>query len=164
MEQFLDESQQVAEWSVDPSDPLVELESAVGTGALSPALYLSAGSITTPSAATAEAASPENLGQPDEFTLNQSYQSYREDLRGLIFHAAQSTAPTREGTPAIANENEQFYNKGGADANLRRRETASILHAGNRSVYLKNYLSSIAPWVSNSYAPYQSSLIVLMLL
>lgn len=88
--------------------------------------------------------------QIDEFALNQRYQSYREDLRGLIFHAAQSTAPTREGSPVTANEDEQFYSKRGADANLRRRETTNILQAGNRSTYLKNYMSSIAPWVSKN--------------
>lgn len=87
--------------------------------------------------------------RPDEFTLHQGYQEYREELRSLIFNTANSRAPTRQASPDPAGGP---YLDSGLDGELRR-ETAKILAAEGRVAYLRNYVSQVAPWVCLHMGP-----------
>ncbi|KAI1334582.1 hypothetical protein F5Y15DRAFT_409544 [Xylariaceae sp. FL0016] len=111
-------------------------------------------SATTPSGASGSVSSPNFAWKPDEFVLDQGYQEFREELRGLIFNAAHSTAPTREGSPVVfaagaqdapgpSSHHESSFS---SDRHVRR-ETAKILAVGNRINYLRSYISQVAPWL-----------------
>lgn len=90
-----------------------------------------------------EQSSPELSWRPDEFERDQGYQEYMEELRSLIFETAQSTAPTREASPAPI---EPFH--GDATSDLHTvQETDGILRVGKRVSYLRNYVDQVAPWL-----------------
>lgn len=71
----------------------------------------------------------------DEFAHDPDYLASQEALRSLMFDTARSVAPTREGTPLDDDVNEAI-------------DVKNILANGRHIQYLKNYLSSVAPWVS----------------
>lgn len=73
----------------------------------------------------------------DEFAHDPDYLASQEVLRSLMFDTARSVAPTREGTPLGDNLNEAL-------------DLKNTLANGRHIQYLKNYLSSVAPWVSFS--------------
>ncbi|KAI5923940.1 hypothetical protein F4810DRAFT_700884 [Camillea tinctor] len=113
-----------------------------------PIFQTTALSDTTPSGTSAGAPSPNFAWKPDEFVLNQGYQTYREELRGLIFNAAQSAAPTREGSPAPGHEAFAQAQPGLSSGDHQtRRTTAKILASPDRIRYLRNYVSQVAPWL-----------------
>ncbi|CAI4215612.1 unnamed protein product [Parascedosporium putredinis] len=97
----------------------------------------------SPTGLSLDGSSPSMTWRPDEFTLNQGYQEYRDELRSLIFHTAQShgasgsVAPPRDPDLIALLAEEQ------------RRETATILAAGagSRVKYLANYVDQVAPWL-----------------
>jgi hypothetical protein len=152
--EYLDILQPTDQSSADVTHPFSDGPDVYGEA--SPRFYLAAASNTTPSGTSAEATSPNFGWKPDEFALNQHYQSYREELRDLIFNAAQSVAPTREGSPVAAVIDASILGinaESDSQHQQSRRTTAQILSSGKMSVYLGNYISSIAPWVSCQYAP-----------
>lgn len=107
-------------------------------------------SLNAPPGVSPDHSSPSMTWRPDEFMLNQDYQTYKEELRSLIFNTAQSAAPTRQGSPAPEEVNlTHELHLGDVQS---RRETAKILAVGKRVTYLKNYVEQVAPWVrSHSY-------------
>lgn len=86
--------------------------------------------------------------RPDEFTLHEGYQEYREELRSLIFNTANSQAPTRHASPDTAGDPHPVA---GPDDEVRH-QTARILAGEGRVTYLRNYVSQVAPWVSSRSA------------
>lgn len=71
----------------------------------------------------------------DEFAHDPDYLASQEALRSLLFTTAQSTAPTRAGSPVGFEE---------TVGNVNLKQTLSV---GRRVQYLKNYMSQVAPWV-----------------
>ncbi|KAH8201595.1 hypothetical protein TruAng_004201 [Truncatella angustata] len=88
--------------------------------------------------------SPSMTWRPDEFILSQDYQTYKEELRSLIFNTAQSVAPTREGSPVDEFNLTDERHLGNLQS---RKETVKILAVGKRMAYLKNYVEQVAPWL-----------------
>jgi hypothetical protein len=78
----------------------------------------------------------------DEFAHDPDYLASQEALRSLMFDTARSTAPTRAGTPTDGDGS-------AGTLNVKR-----VLADGRRVLYLKNYMSQVAPWVS---VPFTSS-------
>jgi hypothetical protein len=76
----------------------------------------------------------------DEFSHDPDYLASQEVLRSLLFTTARSAAPTRSGTP----ENDEETN--------RTEFTKHVLAKGRNIVYLKNYISKVAPWVRSRSA------------
>jgi len=103
------------------------------------------GNTISPTGLSLDGSSPSMTWRPDEFTLNQGYQEYREELRSLIFHTAQSTGPTRQGSP-VDDEPQDPDLRAYLDEE-HRRETAGILATEGRIKYLRNYVDQVAPWV-----------------
>ena len=93
-----------------------------------------------------DGSSPSLTWRPDEFTLSQGYQAYKEELRSLIFNTANSAVPTRQGSPDAAGEQDGLCPLPSIDER-RRRETAEILAVNGRVEYLRNYVAQVAPWV-----------------
>jgi hypothetical protein len=76
----------------------------------------------------------------DEFAHDPDYLASQEALRSLLFTTARSTAPTRAGTPVDTE---------GLAGVVSIKQ---VLVHGRRVQYLKNYMSAVAPWVSESIA------------
>lgn len=93
-----------------------------------------------------DGSSPSLTWRPDEFTLHQGYQAYKEELRSLIFNTANSAAPTRQASPDADDDQDERYLVPSPDEG-HRRETADILAVGSRVKYLRNYVEQVAPWV-----------------
>ena len=93
-----------------------------------------------------DGSSPSLTWRPDEFTLSQGYQAYKEELRSLIFNTANSAVPTRQGSPDAPGEQDGLSPLPSIDER-RRRETAEILAVNGRVEYLRNYVAQVAPWV-----------------
>ncbi|KAF3008294.1 hypothetical protein E8E14_004798 [Neopestalotiopsis sp. 37M] len=109
--------------------------------------FLTSGALGSngPPGVSPDHSSPSMTWRPDEFMLNQDYQTYKEELRSLIFNTAQSAAPTRQGSPAPEEVNlTHELHLGDVQS---RRETAKILAVGKRVTYLKNYVEQVAPWL-----------------
>lgn len=87
--------------------------------------------------------SPASSWPLDEFVQDPSYLAYQEELRCLIFNTAQTAAPSREGSPALAAE------AGGSseESTQVQAQTKAALSVGRRLDYLKNYVAEVAPWV-----------------
>ncbi|ORY72080.1 uncharacterized protein BCR38DRAFT_329249 [Pseudomassariella vexata] len=100
----------------------------------------------TPSGVSPNVSSPSMTSRPDEFMLSQDYLSYREELRSLIFHTAQSAAPTRQGSPAGADEVKLTHELHNGHLQSHR-DTARILSIGKRVFYLRNYVEQVASWL-----------------
>ncbi|KAK3938181.1 putative c6 transcription protein [Diplogelasinospora grovesii] len=88
-----------------------------------------------------DSSSPSTIWRLDHFVQDPGYLAYQEELRCLIFNTAQTTASTREGTPAAVAEAETVA------GNNTSSHTATILLQGRRVEYLKNYVAQIAPWL-----------------
>jgi hypothetical protein len=73
----------------------------------------------------------------DEFAHDPDYLASQEALRSLLFTTARSAAPTRAGTPIEGEDS-------AGSVNIKQ-----VLSKGRRVQYLKNYMSQVAPWVSN---------------
>jgi hypothetical protein len=73
----------------------------------------------------------------DEFAHDPDYLASQEALRSLMFDTARSVAPTRAGTPMD-----------GGDDSAGMLNVKRVLADGRRVLYLKNYMSQVAPWVS----------------
>ena len=76
----------------------------------------------------------------DEFAHDPDYLASQETLRSLLFTTARSTAPTRTVTPDDTEDSARVVN------------IKQVLVHGRRVQYLKNYMSAVAPWVSESIA------------
>jgi hypothetical protein len=76
----------------------------------------------------------------DTFAHDPDYLASQETLRVLQFTTARSAAPTRPGTPVELEER------------IEISSMKSTLVKGNRIQNLQNYLSQVAPWVSNILA------------
>ncbi len=72
----------------------------------------------------------------DEFAHDPDYLASQEALRSLMFDTARSVAPTRAGTPVEAEDLHGMMSM------------KHVLVHGRRMLYLKNYMSQVAPWVS----------------
>ena len=81
----------------------------------------------------------------DEFAHDPDYLASQEALRSLMFDTARSVAPTRAGTPVDLDESIGIVN-------IKR-----VLAGGKRVLYLKNYMSQVAPWVSAPFCPFGSA-------
>lgn len=83
---------------------------------------------------------------PDEFVLDPGYLAFQEELRCLIFHTAQTAAPSREGSPGLG-----IPPDGTSFSPEQQQETQAqvkaILSTGRHVEYLKNYVAEVAPWV-----------------
>ncbi|MBE3044695.1 hypothetical protein IMZ48_19465 [Candidatus Bathyarchaeota archaeon] len=99
-----------------------------------------------------DGSSPSLAGRPDEFTLHQGYQVYKEELRSLIFNTTNSGAPTRQASPDVDDGHDELQLAPSLDEE-HRRETAEILAVGRRVKYLRNYVDQVAPWVRPSRLP-----------
>jgi hypothetical protein len=94
--------------------------------------------------------SPANSLPLDEFVQEPGYLTYREELRSLIFHTAQTAVPSREPSPSPGplhgtdNDNEH-RDDGQFQAILA--QTGAVLATGRRLEYLRNYVAEISPWL-----------------
>uniref|UniRef100_A0A8H7KBG9 Transcription factor domain-containing protein n=1 Tax=Bionectria ochroleuca TaxID=29856 RepID=A0A8H7KBG9_BIOOC len=83
---------------------------------------------------------------PDEFVLDPGYLAFQEELRCLIFHTAQTAAPSREGSPGLG-----IPPDGTSFSPEQQQETQAqvkaILSTGRHVEYLKNYVAEVAPWL-----------------
>lgn len=87
----------------------------------------------------------------DEFAHDPDYLASHEALRSLMFDTARSVAPTRAGTPVDLDESIGIVN-------IKR-----VLAGGKRVLYLKNYMSQVAPWVSASIYPSGSAPVTMLI-
>lgn len=136
----------------DSSDANILLDPALDSSHyFLPSWQLQTEAVATPNAISPgislDGSSPSLTWRPDEFTLNQGYQDYKEELRSLIFNTANSAAPTRQASPAAGGGERSDPDFVACLDEELRAEAAGILAVGGRTKYLRNYVAQVAPWV-----------------
>ena len=92
--------------------------------------------------------SPASSRRPfDEFLREPGYLEYQEELRCLIFNTAQTAAPSREGSPALAQHSGTLYSP--EEQQEAQEHLQAALSSGRRLEYLKNWVAEVARWVSS---------------
>lgn len=86
-----------------------------------------------------------NTISPDEFVLDPAYLAYQEELRCLIFHTAQTAAPSREGSPGLEPPPDLTFSP--EKSQETQDQVKTILSTGRHIEYLRNYVAEVAPWV-----------------
>jgi len=95
--------------------------------------------------------SPAGSLEPFDDILRQpGYLESQEDVRCLILNTAQTVAPSREGSPSLAQDLGRRSTS--AQQLEAQAQLTAALSSGRKVEYLKNWVAEVAPWVGLSAA------------